>query len=63
MTKAEVRRVVGEPERREWDDVGFRRVSGSDRPRECWLWGVDRLKPDAYVCFGGLDPTVSHKGP
>ncbi|HZI65686.1 MAG TPA: hypothetical protein VFF17_03905 [Thermoanaerobaculia bacterium] len=68
MTKAEVRRVVGEPERREstslpWGDVGFRRVSGSDRPGECWLWGVDRLKPDAYVCFGGLDPTVSHKGP
>lgn len=68
MTKAEVRRVVGEPERREstslpWGDVSSKRVSGSDRPGECWLWGADRLNPAAFVCFGGLDPTVSRKGP
>ncbi len=68
MTKAEVRRVVGEPERREsmtpsWGDVGWQTVVGRNRPGECWFWGADRLKPDAYVCFGGVDPTVSHKGP
>ena len=68
MTKAEVRRVVGEPERREltslpWGDVSRKRESGSNRSGECWLWGIDRRNPDAFVCFGGLDPTVSHKGP
>lgn len=76
MTKGEVRRVVGEPERREsmtpsWGDVGWQTVaenpssrssSRSNRPGECWLLG-DRLKPDAFVCFGKVDPTVSHKGP
>ena len=78
MTKAEVRRVVGEPERREsmtpsWGDVDWQTVvespssrsssSRSNRPGECWLWGADRLKPEAFVCFGELDPTVSHKAP
>lgn len=78
MTKAEVRRVVGEPQRREsmtpsrgdvawWHTVGenpsLRNSSRSNRPGECWLWGGDRLKPDAFVCFGELDPTVSHKNP
>ncbi len=68
MTKAEVRRVVGEAERREsmtpsWGDAGWQTRAGRNRPGECWFWGADRLKPDAFVCFGEFDPTVSHKGP
>ena len=68
MTKAEVRRVLGEPQRREstslsWGDVAWQAEAGSNRPGECWLWGADRLKPDAFVCFGEVDPRVSHKGP
>lgn len=68
MTKFQVRRVVGEPERREptsllWGDVAWQTVAGSNKSGECWLWGVDRLKPDAFVCFSGLDRTVSHKSP
>ena len=66
MTKAEVQRIVGEPERREHTapflgDVSRKTVAGSDSPGECWLWGGDRLKPDAFVCFSGVDRMVSRK--
>lgn len=68
MTKADVRRIVGEPERREhtatlFGDVSRKTAAGSERPGECWLWGGDRLKPDAFVCFSGVDGMVSLKSP
>lgn len=68
MTKAEVRRIVGEPERREhtaplFGDVSRKTAAAGNRPGECWLWGGDRLKPDAFVCFSGVDGMVSRKSP
>lgn len=68
MTKADVRRIVGEPERREhtaplFGDVSRKKSTAGNSPGECWLWGGDRLKPDAFVCFSGVDGMVSHKRP
>lgn len=70
MSKAQVRRVLGEPRRLgptalRARDLAGRTVAESESAAECWLWGDSTvLRPDVAVCFsGGVAGTVLSKSP